>query len=318
MTDRPPSPSSPLARACARDGDGMSVSFEFFPPKTEKMNKTLWDSITRLAPLQPTFVSVTYGAGGTTRERTHTTVKRIADETSLAPAAHLTCVSATEAEVDEVLRAYWSAGVRHIVALRGDPPEGIGEKYTPHPGGYANAAELAAGARRLKPFEISVGCYPEKHPESDSFDYDIDLLKAKIDAGATRAITQFFFDNDVFYRFVDRARRAGVEIPIVPGLMPVANVGGLTRMAGMCGATVPDWMANLFDGLDEDPETRRMTAAAVLAEQAVDLSDQGFSELHFYTLNRADIVYTVCRILGLGRAAEAAAAETPASGKDAA
>lgn len=297
---------SPIARAGMRGGEDLRVSFEFFPPKTEKMAETLWASIGRLAEFSPSFVSVTYGAGGSTRKRTHETVSRILRETPLTPAAHLTCVAASRADVDEVLRAYWAAGVRHIVALRGDPPEGIGEKYAPHPDGYFNAAELAAGARAIAPFEISVGCYPEVHPESDSLEFDIDLLKRKIDAGATRAITQFFFDNEVFYRYLDAVRAAGVEIPIVPGLMPVTNAAALARMAKMCGATVPVWLARHFDGLDEDRETRRLVAAAVLAEQCVDLVENGVRDLHFYTLNRADLVYAVCKILGLPRASRSA------------
>ena len=304
---------SPIARAGMRDGSDLRVSFEFFPPKSEKMGQSLWRSINRLAEYQPHFVSVTYGAGGSTRKRTHETVARILRETSLTPAAHLTCVAATRSEVDEVLRAYWEVGVRHIVALRGDPPDGIGEKYAPHPDGYANAAELAAGARAIAPFEISVGCYPEVHPESESLAFDIDLLKKKIDAGATRAITQFFFDNEVYYRYMDAVRAAGVEIPIVPGLMPVSNTQSLTRMAAMCGATAPVWLMRHFDGLDEDAETRKLVAAAVLAEQCVDLVENGFIDLHFYTLNRADLVYAVCKILGLPRAAAEAASQESAA-----
>lgn len=304
---------TPLAKAGLRDDEALSVSFEFFPPKTEKMATTLWSSIERLAPLGPKFVSVTYGAGGSTRERTHETVKRIISDTNLQPAAHLTTVCATREEVDDVLRAYWAAGVRHIVALRGDPPEGIGETYTPHPGGYANAAELAAGARKVADFEISVGCYPEKHPESASFDADIDLLKAKIDAGATRAITQFFFDNEVFYRYMDRIRAAGVEIPIVPGIMPVGNVSGLMRMADACGAAIPSWMQSLFDGLDGDAETRKLVAAAAVADQCADLAEKGVRNIHFYTLNRADIVYAACRILGMRPASAATTEQTGAA-----
>jgi len=277
----------------------ISVSFEFFPPKTEEMNARLWSSIERLAPLNPRFVSVTYGAGGSTRARTHEVVARINRETELDAAAHLTCVAATRAEVDEVLREYWAAGVRHIVALRGDPPGGIGETYEPHPGGYANAAELAAGARAVADFQITVGCYPEKHPESASFDADIDLLKAKIDAGATRAITQFFYDNDVFFRYLDRVRAAGIDIPISPGIMPIANFNGLRKMAAQCGATIPARLVRLFDNLDDDPDTRRLVAATVAAEQCLDLADRGAEHFHFYTLNRADLAYALCHMLGL-------------------
>ncbi len=280
-------------------GTDIEVSFEFFPPKTEKMEETLWQSIKKLEPLHPRFVSVTYGAGGSTRERTHATVKRIIDETDLKPAAHLTCVDATREEIDEVIRDYWEAGVRHIVALRGDPPSGIGEKYTPFEGGYANAAELAAGISKIAPFEISVGCYPEKHPESASFDADLDLLKAKIDGGATRAISQFFIEPDVFLRYVDRARGAGIEIPIVPGIMPVGNVAGYLRMSEATGTSVPDWFRERFEGLDDDPETRRLVALAVAAEQVQKLADQGMRQFHIYTLNRAETAYALCHILGL-------------------
>ncbi|MEO0962999.1 MAG: methylenetetrahydrofolate reductase [NAD(P)H] [Pseudomonadota bacterium] len=277
----------------------IEVSFEFFPPKTEKMEQTLWASIEKLAPLNPRFVSVTYGAGGSTRERTHATVKRIVDETSLKPAAHLTCVEATREEIDGVIQDYWDAGVRHIVALRGDPPSGIGEKYVPFEGGYANAAELAAGISKIAPFEISVGCYPEKHPESASFDADIDLLKAKIDGGATRAISQFFVETDNFLRFVDRARSAGIDIPIVPGIMPVGNVAGYLRMSAATGTSVPDWFKERFDGLDDDPETRQLVALSVAAEQVQKLADQGIQQFHLYTLNRAETAFALCHILGV-------------------
>jgi methylenetetrahydrofolate reductase (NADPH) len=288
------------------------VSFEFFPPKTEEMEAILWRSIKRLEPLDPAFVSVTYGAGGSTRTRTHNTVRRVLNETRLVPAAHLTCVNATREEVDEVIRDYWKAGVRHIVALRGDPPEGIGTAYRPHPGGYANAAELAAGIRRIGDFEISVGCYPEKHPESPSFEADIDLLKAKIDAGATRAITQFFFEPSMFLRFRERLARAGVTIPIVPGIMPVLNFRALSRMADACGATLPGWLAEKFDGLDDDPETRKLVAATVTADLCARLRAEGVNQFHFYTLNRADLTFAICHLLGLrpvhgGSAAVAAA-----------
>ena len=277
----------------------LSVSFEFFPPKTEAMGETLWSSVRRLETLDPAFVSVTYGAGGSTRERTHDTVSRIIKETSLAPAAHLTCVCATRAEVDDVLRAYWEAGVRHIVALRGDPPEGIGERYVPHEGGYVNAADLCRGAKRIGDFEISVGVYPEKHPESASFEADLDLLKEKIDGGATRGITQFFYDNDVYFRYLDRVRAAGIDIPVLPGIMPISNFKGLKRMAAMCGASVPPRLVRLFENLDDDPETRRLVAAAIAAEQCLDLAERGVSDFHFYTLNRAELVYALCHMLGV-------------------
>jgi methylenetetrahydrofolate reductase (NADPH) len=276
-----------------------SVSFEFFPPKTEEMEAILWRSIKRLEPLAPAFVSVTYGAGGSTRARTHNTVRRVLSETGLTPAAHLTCVDATREEVDEVIHAYWDAGVRHIVALRGDPPEGIGAAYRPHPGGYANAAELAAGIRRIADFEISVGCYPEKHPESPSFEADIAHLKAKIDAGATRAMTQFFFEPAVFLRFRDRLARAGVTIPVVPGIMPVLNFRALIRMAESCGAQLPLWLAEKFEGLDDDPETRKLVAATVTAELVTRLREEGVHDFHFYTLNRADLTSAICHLLGL-------------------
>src|SRR5262249_38446735 len=277
----------------------INVSFEFFPPKTEEMERTLWDSITRLAPLAPNFVSVTYGAGGSTRERTHATVKRILAETTLTPAAHLTCVAATCGEIDEVIRNYHAAGVRHIVALRGDPISGIGEKYAPHPGGYANGAALVAGIKRLADVEVSVSAYPEKHPDSPTVADDIDMLKAKVDAGATRAITQFFFENDLYFRYLDRVRAARIDVPVVPGILPVQNFKQTKSFAARCGASVPDWLAERFDGLDDDAATRKLIAAAVAAEQVLDLVDQGVTDFHFYTMNRADLVYAVCHLLGL-------------------
>lgn len=277
----------------------VSVSFEFFPPKTEEMEKTLWASIARLAPLHPEFVSVTYGAGGSTRERTHATVARIVKETDLAPAAHLTCVNATREEVDAVIRSYGEAGVKHIVALRGDPPTGVGTRYEPTPGGYAYAADLVAGIKRIGDFEVSVSAYPEKHPESPSIEADIDVLKAKVDAGATRAITQFFFENDVYFRYLDKVRSRGIDIPIVPGLLPVTNFKQASNFATRTGASVPAWLLRRFEGLDDDPETRKLIAAAVAAEQVTDLVDQGVTDIHFYTLNRADLVYAICHLLGL-------------------
>lgn len=289
----------------------LSVSFEFFPPKTEKAEQTLWSSIERLSVLRPRFVSVTYGAGGSTRERTHRTVQRILDETPLEAAAHLTSVAATRAEVDEVARRYWQAGIRHVVALRGDPPGGE-TVYRPHPGGYTSGADLVAGLTQVAPFELSVAAYPEVHPDAGSPQADIDNLKRKIDAGAVRAITQFFFDNDVFFRFMDRVLAAGIDVPVVPGIMPVSNVNGLLRFAAMCGADVPRWVRELFDGLDEDPDTRRLVAATVAAEQCARLREQGVREFHFYTLNRAELTYAVCHMLGMRPVATQPAAESAA------
>ena len=289
----------PIGRAASRRTGEVAASFEFFPPKSEKMEESLWQAVQRLTPLGPRFVSVTYGAGGSTRERTHETVARMARETEVAPAAHLTCVGASRDEVNAVMRDYWEAGVRHIVALRGDSPEGPGTPYTPHPEGYDNGADLTAGAKKIADFEVSVGCYPEKHPDSVSLQADLDMLKRKIDAGADRAITQFFFDNDVFYRYMDAVRGAGIDLPIVPGIMPVGSFKGLVRMSEACQATVPEWMRRLFEGVDGDPETRKLLAASVVAEQCADLVENGFTQLHFYTLNKADIVYSACRILGL-------------------
>ena len=278
----------------------IDVSFEFFPPKDEAMEKTLWDAVTRLAPLSPQFVSVTYGAGGSTRERTHATVKRILNETALTPAAHLTCVAATREEIDGIVRDYRDAGVRHLVALRGDPITGAGEKYTPHPGGYENAAALVAGIKRIAPdFEVSVSAYPERHPDSPTLEADIDMLKRKVDNGATRAITQFFFENDLYFRYLDRVRARGIDIPIVPGILPVQNFGAAKNFATRAGATVPNWLAERFAGLDHDPATRKLIAAAVAAEQAIDLLDRGITTFHFYTMNRADLVYAICHLLGL-------------------
>ena len=278
----------------------MRVSFEFFPPKTAEMEATLWESITRLAPLRPNFVSVTYGAGGSTRERTHATVKRILGETALTPAAHLTCVAATKGEIDGVIRGYHAAGVRHIVALRGDPVGGIGEKYAPHPGGYENGADLVAGIKRIAPeIDVSVSAYPEKHPDSPTVEADIDMLKAKVDAGATRAMTQFFFENDQYFRYLDLVRARGISIPVVPGILPVQNFKQTKSFAARCGASVPDWLAERFDGLDDDAATRKLIAAAVAAEQVLDLVDRGITDFHFYTMNRADLVYAVCHLLGL-------------------
>lgn len=283
----------------------IDVSFEFFPPKTEKMEAALWSAIERLAPLRPEFVSVTYGAGGTTRERTHATVARILNETDLKPAAHLTCVAATKAEVDAVARDYWDIGVRHIVALRGDSAGGVGTKYQPHPGGYINAADLVAGLKKIARFEISVAGYPEKHPESPTLAADMENLKAKVDAGADRIITQFGFDNTHYLRFLERARAAGIWVPITPGIVPIHNFKQVAGFAAKAGASVPSWLARRFDGLENDPGTSHLVAAAVATEQAMDLVDEGVKNFHFYTLNRADLVYAICHLLGLRERAPA-------------
>lgn len=276
----------------------IAVSFEFFPPKTEAMERTLWESVEALTPLAPSFVSVTYGAGGTTRERTHATVARIARETPLKAAAHLTCVDASRDEIDAVARDYWVAGVRHIVALRGDPPR-AGEKFTPHPDGYASAADLVAGLKRVADFEISVSAYPELHPDARSASDDIDNLKRKLDAGATRSITQFFFEPDTYFRFRDAAAAAGITAPIVPGILPVSNFAMLSKMAASCNTAVPPWLARLFNGLDDKPATRQLVAATVAAELCRRLYAGGVRELHFYTLNRAELSYAICHMLGL-------------------
>lgn len=281
----------------------ISVSFEFFPPKTEEMEQTLWASVARLAPLKPNFVSVTYGAGGSTRERTHATIVRILGETNLKPAAHLTCVAATRGEIDKVARGYWDAGVRHVVALRGDPPEGAGKRYVPHPGGYAYTTDLITGLKKIGNFEISVSAYPEKHPDSPSIEAELDVLASKVDAGATRAMTQFFFDNAVYFRFLDKVHARGISVPIVPGILPVQNFKQARNFAERCGTSMPSWIARRFDGLDEDPATRKLIAAAVAAEQVLDLVDKGVRDFHFYTLNRADLVYATCHLLGLRPAA---------------
>ncbi|WP_304164936.1 methylenetetrahydrofolate reductase [NAD(P)H] [Phenylobacterium aquaticum] len=289
----------PVARAGSGLAKRPKVSFEFSPPKTPEAEESLWEAIRRLEPLNPEFVSVTYGAGGSTRDRTHRTVVRMLKETRLKPAAHLTCVEASRGEVDEVVQAYWDAGIRHIVALRGDPPGQIGGVYVPRADGYLNATELTAGIKAVGDFEVSVSLYPQTHPESGSVDRDIDVLKAKIDAGATRAITQFFYDIDSFLRFMEKVRKAGVTIPISPGIMPVSNFKGLKKMAGPVGITIPSWLGNLFEGLDKDPETRKLIAASVATEMCARLAEEGFSDFHFYTLNRADLVYAICRVLGV-------------------
>ena len=292
---------------------GLSVSFEFFPPKTAAMEETLWASIERLAPIGPRFVSVTYGAGGSTRERTHATVKRVLDETPLTPAAHLTCVDATRDQVDAVARRYHDAGIRHIVALRGDPPD-TQARFTAHPDGYQNAAELVSGLKRVADFEITVGAHPEVHPDARSAQADLDNLKAKLDAGASRAITQFFFDTDVYFRFLERARGAGISAPIIPGILPVTNFAAVQRFAVTCGASVPVWMSELFQGLDDSPDTRQLVAATVAAEQCLQLKRQGVTELHFYTLNRAELTVAICHRLGLKGGATRSGAQTIASG----
>jgi len=284
----------------------IKVSFEFFPPKSEEMERQLWHAVERLEPLAPRFVSVTYGAGGSTRARTHATVRRIRGETTLEPAAHLTCVGATRAEVDAVARDYWAAGVRHVVALRGDPPAGEAH-YRPHPGGYPFAVDLVEGLKRIADFDISVAAYPEVHPEAASAAADLDNLKRKIDAGASRAITQFFFEVDVFHRFVERCRKAGITVPIVPGILPVTNYARVLQFAKSCGAGIPPWLAGLFASLDEDPGTRQLVAATVAAELCRELYAAGIEEFHFYTLNRADLAYAICHILGLRPAARPAA-----------
>ena len=286
----------------------LEVSFEFFPPKSAEMETSLWSAIERLAPLEPTFVSVTYGAGGSTRERTHNTVSRMIRETRLKPAAHLTCVSATQDEVNTVIRGYWDAGVRHIVALRGDPQGGVGSAFSAHEGGYANSTALVRGIREIGGFEVSVSAYPEKHPESASFESDLDVLKAKIDAGATRAITQFFFDNDHYLRYMDRVQAAGIDIPVVPGIVPVENFKQTASFAQRTGASVPQWLADRYDGLDNDPATRKLVAAAVASEQVFGLLDRGVREFHFYTMNKSELVYAICHLLGLRPKLEQAAA----------
>ena len=288
-----------IADAAQRGGKVARVSFEFSPPKTRKSEESLWENIAKLEPLKPTFVSVTYGAGGSTRERTHGIVSRIVKETGLKPAAHLTCVAASRGELDDVLRAYWDAGIRHVVALRGDPPADVGGPYVPHPEGYASAADLVAGAKRVAPFDISVAVHPELHPMSANWTVELDNMKRKFDAGATRGISNFFVDADVFLRFRDRAAAAGINQPLLPGIMPVSNFTGFKKMAAMNGASIPDWFAKLFDGLDDDPETRKLVAAAAAAELCARLAAEGVEDFHFYTLNRADLTLAICRVIGV-------------------
>jgi methylenetetrahydrofolate reductase (NADPH) len=295
MTQTPPSQSDGL-HAPRRP----KISFEFFPPKTAEMEKNLWETINRLAPLAPNFVSVTYGAGGSTRERTHSTIARILRETELLPAAHLTCVGAARSEIDEIVDRYHEVGVRHIVALRGDPATGIGTPYIAHPEGYQTSPDLIAGIKkRHGDIEISVSAYPEKHPEARDFDADIDTLEAKIDAGATRAITQVFFDNDLYFRYLDRVRARGITIPIVPGIMPMHNFKQARNFVTRAGTTVPNWLAEKFEGLDDDVETRKLVAATVAAGQVQKLAKHGVDTFHFYTMNRADLVFAISHLLGI-------------------
>ena len=277
-----------------------AISFEFFPPKTEAMENSLWETINRLAPLSPSFVSVTYGAGGSTRERTHATIARILGETALLPAAHLTCVGAARGDIDDIVSRYHEIGVRHIVALRGDPPGGIGTPFVTHSDGYQTSPGLVESIKRRYPdIEVSVSAYPEKHPESRDFDADIDVLKAKVDAGATRAITQVFFDNDLYFRYLDRVRARGIFIPIVPGIMPMHNFKQARSFVTRAGTTVPDWLAAKFEGLDDDAETRKLVAATVVAGQVQKLNKHGVDTFHFYTMNRADLVFAICHLLGI-------------------
>src|SRR5438309_116254 len=276
----------------------IQVSFEFFPPKTERMEQPLWESITTLEPLQPRFVSVTYGAGGSTRERTHATVERILKETTLTPAAHLTCVAASRDDINATARDYWALGVRNIVALRGDPPE-PGTRFAPHPDGYRDAADLVAGLKQVAPFDISVAAYPEAHPDSSSRAFDIENLKRKVNAGADRAITQFFFSADCFFRFRDDVAAAGLNVEIVPGILPVSNVATTRRFAQSCGASIPLWLDELFEGLDDLPAARQLIAATVAAELCGQLYAGGVRHFHFYTLNRAELSYAICHLLGV-------------------
>ena len=296
-----------IANNDAKSGIDLNISFEFFPPKNNKMNDMLWQTIKKLEPLNPNFVSVTYGAGGSTRERTHNTVARIVKDTKLKAAAHLTCVGSSQGEIDNIARDYWDAGIRHIVALRGDPEAGIGQAYNPVKGGYDYASNLVAGLKRVAPFELSVGAYPERHPESRNWDMEIDNLKRKIDAGADRAITQFFFEADTFLRFQDRVLDVGITIPIVPGLMLQPNFKGLKRMSEMCAISVPCWLENLYADLDDDPQARLLVTATAVADLAAKLRDYGVKDLHFYTLNKADLAFAVCKILGLSAEKKAVA-----------
>lgn len=278
---------------------GIRVTFEFFPPKTERMEETLGETIRKLSPLDPEFISVTYGAGGSTRERTRRTLGRVIDGGLASAAAHLTCVDASRDEVDAVIRDFAAMGVKRFVALRGDPAAGVGKRYVPHPDGYQGSAHLVAGIKAFGDFDISVSAYPEKHPESPDFATDIDLLKRKVDNGATRAITQFFFDNDTYERYVERVRKAGIYVPIVPGVLPIHNFTSVRKFASSCGAHVPTWLAERFEGLEDDPHTHSLVAAAVAAEQVFDLVERGVSDFHFYTMNRPELVFAICRLIGI-------------------
>ncbi|KQT44714.1 5,10-methylenetetrahydrofolate reductase [Devosia sp. Leaf420] len=289
---------SRASRQTADQRPDLQISFEFFPPKTDAMEEKFWESIGKLAPLKPRFVSVTYGAGGSTRERTLRMVRRITTDAGVPAAAHLTCVGATRDEINEVIRGFQEVGVKRIVALRGDPPEGVGQPFVPHPDGYQNAADLVAGIKKLGDFDISVAAYPEKHPQSPSWEADIDNLKRKIDNGADRAITQMFFRNSDYLRFVERARKAGITAPIVPGIQPIHSFKQISGFAARCGASIPDWLAERFEGLNDDPETHALVAAAVAAEQVTELLDEGVTEFHFYTLNRSNLVLALARLLG--------------------
>jgi methylenetetrahydrofolate reductase (NADPH) len=286
----------------------VAVSFEFFPPADEAMEKTLWDSIRYLEPLNPRFVSVTYGADGSTRERTHNVVSRVQKETQLTCVPHLTCIGASRGEVLDIARKYWDQGIRHIVALRGDAPVGT-VKYEPRADGFAYAADLVAGLKTVGDFEISVAAYPEKHPEASSFDADVDNLRRKLDAGATRAITQFFYDTDLFLRFRDAAAAKGISAPIVPGILPITRFPQVTRFAKRCGASIPDWLEHRFDGLDNDPDTRKLIAASVAIDQVHQLQRHGVDQFHFYTLNRSELTYAICHALGVRPRASKAANE---------
>ena len=276
----------------------ITVSFEFFPPKTIKLEQNLWSSIERLTPLNPGFISVTYGAGGSTRKRTHAIVTRIQHETGISAAAHLTCVAASKAEVDNVARQYWEAGIRHIVALRGDPPDGA-NVFVPHPQGYSHASDLVCGLKNIADFEISIAAYPEVHPEAESPEADIENLKRKVDCGASRAITQFFFNPEIFLRFRDKISKVGLGVPVIPGILPVTNFSQVQKFSAVCGTSVPCWMVKLFDGLDDDPTTRQMIAASVAIDQCRSLIAEGVRDFHFYTLNRTDLTYAICHVLGI-------------------
>ncbi|MFD1696450.1 methylenetetrahydrofolate reductase [NAD(P)H] [Roseibium aestuarii] len=290
----------PHRRSRDTGGPNITASFEFFPPKTDKMAETLWATVKRLEALNPSFVSVTYGAGGSTRERTHRTVERILNETGMRPAAHLTCVGAARSEVDAIVQDYWDMGVRHLVALRGDPLTGIGTPYESHPEGYAYAADLVAGVKKIGNFDVSVSGYPERHPESGDWQVELDNLKRKVDAGADRVITQYFFDNDLFEDYLERLAKASISIPVVPGILPIQNFEQTVGFSERCGTTIPDWLARRFAGLGEDAETRKLVGAGVACEQVMDLVDRGISDFHFYTMNRADLTYALCRMLGMG------------------